>query len=93
MIDARVSAAIMKVLQERLGDIGYDRAEIHESQDHYGDPILKVVIHYKKVGAEVDPSPTFSLARHIKDAIRPLGEERFPHFQHQFPEDQDFRAA
>lgn len=93
MIDPRVNAAILKVLKDRLADIGFESAEIHESQDHYGDPILKIVIHYKKVGAEVDPSPTFSLARHIKDAVRPLGEERFPHFQHRFPEDQGFKAA
>ena len=93
MIEPRVSEAILTVLREQLADIGFDGAEINEALDHYGDPILKIVIHYKKVGAEVDPSPTFSLARHIKDAIRPLGEERFPHFQHRFPEDQDFKAA
>ena len=93
MIEPSVKTAILKVLHEQLAGIGFEHAEILESQDHYGDPILRIVIVYKKVGAEVDPSPTFSLARYVKEAIRPLGEERFPHFQHRFPEDQDFKAA
>lgn len=93
MIEPSVKKAILKVLREQLAGIGFEHAEIFESQDHYGDPILRIVIDYKKIGAEVDPSPTFSLARYVKEAIRPLGEERFPHFQHRFPEDQDFKAA
>jgi hypothetical protein len=93
MITKEVRAAINRVLRQRLKEIGFVSAEILEKEDYAGDPILQIVIHYKKVGAEVDPSPTFSLARHIKDAIRPLGEERFPHFTHLFPEDQELKVA
>lgn len=93
MIDKRVKAAILNVLKERLANIGFERADIAEGLDHDGDPVLRITIEYKKVGNEVDPSPTFSLARYVKEAIRPLGEERFPHFQHRFPEDQNFMAA
>jgi hypothetical protein len=93
MIRREVRAAITRVLRQRLRQIGFVSAEILEKEDYSGDPILQIIIHYKKVGAAIDPSPTFSLARHVKEAIRPLGEDRFPHFTHLFPEDQDLKVA
>ena len=93
MIKAKVRTAINRVLRQRLKDIGFVSAEISEDEDHSGDPILRIVIHYKKVEDGVDPSPTFSLARYVKDAVRPLGEDRFPHFTHKFAEDQELKVA
>ncbi len=93
MLQPNVARAINKVLEDRLKNIGFKRAEIVEDEDHTGEPILKIVIDYDKVGDGVDPTPTFSLARYVKEAVRPLGETRFPHFQHRFPDDQEFKAA
>ncbi|HVY50204.1 MAG TPA: hypothetical protein VHA07_01445 [Devosia sp.] len=93
MVTSEVTKEVNKVLRQQLGAIGFDRAEIFEERDHDGESILKVVIHYRKISNVIDPTPTFSLARLVKDAIRPLGEERFPHFTHLFPEDQDLKVA
>lgn len=93
MLREKVVAKINEVLHRQLDAIGFVSAYIEEDEDHDGEPILRIAIHYAKVGAEVDPTPTFSLARHIKDAIRPLGEDRFPHFRHLFPDDQDLKVA
>ena len=93
MIAPDVRKVIELVLQERLKPLGYDRADIVEDRDHDGDEVLRITIHYKRVGASVDPTPTFSLARHVREAIGALGEHRFPHFTHLFPDDQELRVA
>ena len=93
MLSKEVLRAIDAVLHERLDAIGFEHADVKEATDHDGDPILRIVIYYKKIGDAVDPTPTFSLARHIGDALRPFGEERFPHFTHRFPEDQELKVA
>jgi hypothetical protein len=93
MVERAVIDAIDEVLRAQLGSIGYERADIAEETDHDGEAILEIVVHYRKIGSQVDPSPTFNLARHVKDAIRPLGDGRFPHFRHLFPEDQELKVA
>ena len=71
MLTAEVIAKINEVLHTQLDDIGFESADIAEAVDHDGDPVLKIVIKYSRVAATIDPTPTFSLARHVKDAIRP----------------------
>ena len=93
MLTPEVVATINEVLRTQLGTIGFHSADIEEAEDHDGEPVLKIVIRYDSVGAKIDPTPTFSLARHVKEAIRPLGEYRFPHFRHQFPAGLQFEAA
>lgn len=93
MVKDEVAAKITEVLHAQLDAIGFERAEILEEEDHDGDPILRIVLYYGKVEPAIDVSPTFSLARHVKDAIRPLGEDRFPHFRHRFPAGLEFKAA
>jgi len=93
MISPELRAIVGEVLEQRLGAIGFDSAEIVEDVDHDGDPILQITIHYHKVGDWVDPTPTFSLARHLRAAMREIGETRFPHFTHLFPDDQELKVA
>lgn len=93
MLTPDVIAKINEVLHAQLDGIGFESADVEESEDHDGEPILKITIRYGKVGPTIDPTPTFSLARHVKEAIRPLDEYRFPHFRHEFPEDQELKVA
>lgn len=93
MIRDDVRREIEDVLKAQLRPIGYVDAEVLEAVDHDGEPILDIRVHYQKSAGPIDPSPTFSLARLIKDRIRPLGEERFPHFTHLFSDDQQLKVA
>jgi hypothetical protein len=93
MISDDLRTIIDTVLQRELGGIGFERAEIAESTDQDGDPILVITIHYRKIGASIDPTPTFSLARHLRSRMREIGETRFPHFTHLFPDDQELKVA
>jgi len=88
-----VKAIVDRVLHTQLDGIGFVSADVAEAFDHDDDPILQITIHYKKVGVTVDPSPTFSLARHLRNALKEIGETRFPHFTHLFPEDQELKVA
>ena len=93
MISPDVKTAIEKVLHERLDRIGFIHADIRESTDHDGDAILQIVLHYRRMGDSVDPTPTFTLAVDVRDVLRSLGESRFPHFTHRFPDDQELKVA
>ncbi len=93
MLKTEVIAKINEVLHAQLDDIGFESADIAEAEDHDGEPVLQIVIKYGKVGATIDPTPTFSLARYLKEAIRPLGEQRFPHLRHEFPDDLILKVA
>lgn len=93
MLAPEVIEAINRVLHEELDPLGFQRAEIAEDEDHDGDPILRITLHYRKSEDALDLSPTFRLAQVVKAAARPLGEMRFPHFRHQFVEGQKLKAA
>lgn len=93
MITPELAKVIDDVLREELADIGYVSAEIVEDVDHDGDDILRVIIAYKKVGDSVDPTPTFLVTSKLRKAMRAIGEYRFPHLRHLFPEDQDLKVA
>jgi hypothetical protein len=93
MLNRAVVEAIDAVLAAQLSAIGYERSDVMEEIDHDGEPILEIVVHYRKIGDQIDPSPTFNLARRVKEEIKPLGEDRFPHFRHLFPEDQELKVA
>lgn len=93
MLTPEVLARIDLILHEQLDLIGYDHAEVEESEDHDGEPILSIDVHYRKVGDWVNPAPTFSLVRLLRDELRKHGETRFPHFRHLFPDDQKLKVA
>lgn len=93
MVSDAVRQIVDRVLREQLAEIGYDSAEVREDVDHDGDDILRIRINYHKVGDSIDPSPTFSLARHLRSELRKMGDDRFPHFTHVFPEDQNLKVA
>jgi hypothetical protein len=93
MLRPEIIEAINEVLHDKLDGLGFVRAEITEDEDHEGDPILSIVAHYEKSAGPIDPTPTFSLARVLKERIRPLGEERFPHLTHLFSDDQQLKVA
>lgn len=93
MISGEVRNTIVQVLSDTLSDIGFDGASIKEDIDHDGEDVLRIEIRYKKVGESVDPSPTFMVTTSLRRALAELGEYRFPHLKHVFPEDQELKVA
>jgi hypothetical protein len=93
MIPARVRTTVNRVLKRQLAAIGFERADLAEDVDHDGDPILRIIVHYKRVGDSVDPTPIFTLAGRLREALAEVGEDRFPHFQHLLPDDQEVKVA
>lgn len=93
MISEELNNLVNEVLKAQLADIGFDGAEISEDVDHDGDDILRISIRYRKIGPAIDPSPTFSATTALRHAMRQIGEYRFPHLKHLFPEDQELKVA
>lgn len=88
-MNSDVKSTVDRVLREQLAEIGYEHADVVEDVDHDGDDILRIEITYKKVGERVDPAPTFSVTTKLRKALAEVGEYRFPHLKHVFPEDQE----
>jgi hypothetical protein len=93
MITDELRNTITNVLGEVLSGIGFDEAGVFEDVDHDGDDILRIEIHYRKVGDSVDPTPTFLATTKLRRALAEIGEFRFPHLRHIFPEDQELKVA
>ena len=86
-----VSKAIHGVVTKRLGRFGLRDVEIRPGVDHDGDPVLYVTVHYAPRGRPLPKGTTFWLLSEVRDVLLKLGESRFPHVRHEFPERQ--RAA
>ena len=87
-VDERAVAAVTRLLHERMDKFGFQDAEVVPGRDHDGDPILIIEAQYELSPEPVDPRVTFHLIGEVRRALRELGEHRFPHIRHNFPDDQ-----
>ena len=83
--DVRVLAD--RVLGPILGPVGYMGADIEAGRDHDGDDSLFIIAHFR-AGSEVASGKTYGDAHvAIRDALVERGEQRFPYFKYDYPDD------
>jgi hypothetical protein len=80
--------AVRRVLKKRLRPIGFERVEVCAGEDHDGEPVLFVEIHYRLIKKPIDAGITFGLIGALREALEAVGETRFPHVRHHFDEHQ-----
>jgi hypothetical protein len=85
---AEVVKAIDQILQSHLALNGYRRVDVVADFDWDGEPILVCNAHYDLRTEPLDLRVLDGILTEIVDAIRALGEERFPHVRHHFHENQ-----
>ncbi|MCU0838496.1 MAG: hypothetical protein MUE49_07220 [Rhodospirillales bacterium] len=93
-VTSNIKEAIQKILDEALSAHGYRKADtvIVADEDHDGDPVLRIDVHYDERGAPIDPEVLAGLVTRVRERLWDMGEDRFPHIRHLVPETRDFAS-
>jgi hypothetical protein len=87
-VDSRVAETIQQVLKGRLAPLGFKHADVQAGEDQDGDPVLFVDAYYRLTKTPFDPDATLTLPAVLRQALRAIGETRFPHVRHHLDEKQ-----
>lgn len=85
-VNAETVAAIEGVLRAEMAPFGLRNIEVIAGEDHDGDPVLFVEVTYDAEGRPIEPKVVAGLTTKLRDRLWELGETRFPHVRHAFPE-------
>lgn len=88
IVDPAVVAAINKVIAARMGRYGFTNASVEPGLDHDGDEVLFIDAAYNYSDRPIESGATFGLVSELLDALEEIGEFRFPHTRHRFPDRQ-----
>ena len=87
-VGKKVRDVIDRVLREKLGRHGFRAATVRAGPDHDGNPVLFVVAHFDLVPEPIDLAITFDNIGAVRVALDEIGEDRFPHINYDFHDDQ-----
>lgn len=78
--------AIDQFLKQEVAPYGYVGVDVVPDEDHDGDPILRIYVHYD--GAhKVDPKLFAGLMTRMRDLLWDRQEQRFPMIRHCLPDE------
>ena len=83
-----VVAAIEDIVRHEVGRFGLLDVRVSVSEDHDGDPILRIDADYEAGGEPVDPEVVAGLGLKLRNRLWDMNEQRFPHVRHNFSEQQ-----
>lgn len=87
-IKPAVKKAVNSVFRQDMRKFGLKSVNVRPGVDHDGDAVLLIDAWYKAVDVPIDTRVTTGLVTKLRDRLWQLGEQRFPHIRHYFPEDQ-----
>jgi hypothetical protein len=87
MTDEEIKQLVMPILRRRLGNYGFESAEVRSGLDHDGDPVVFVTARYRAGAPELDAAQALDAMVEISDNLREKGETRFSHLTHFHPDD------
>jgi len=87
-VSAALSRKIEEVLRARLTPYGLSSVKVYPDEDHDGEPVLRIEARYDLSERPVDSRETYAVGKEVWDAVRQMGESRFPHVRHLFDENQ-----
>lgn len=89
----RILETIKSVVEQQLAPAQVVDVSVREDVDHVGDEILRIEIVFEVEGDRLDPERVLGLARHLREPLEKLHEERFPVFSFMKPDELDGAAA
>ena len=89
----RIFEIVKSVVEQQLAPAHVVDVTVREDVDHEGDEILKVEIVFEIEGDRLDPEHVLGLARHLREPLGKIQEERFPVFTFMKPGEMDVEAA
>ena len=84
---------VRDVVEKQLAPATVLDVNIEEDFDHMGDPILRITVTFEVEGDKLIPEKVISLARHLREPLERIKEDRFPVFTFLKPGEMDGAAA
>lgn len=84
---------IRDVVEHQLAPARIVSVSVSEDDDFDGDPILRIDVVFEIEGDQLDPQKVMGLARHLREPLERLEEDRFPVFSFFKPDEVDGAAA
>lgn len=80
MTDEKTLQVVRKVVEEQLAPVRIIDVTVDEDFDQSGDRILRVAIVVERGDNKLDPVKVMGLARHLREPLERIEEDRFPVF-------------
>lgn len=87
-IEAANIALIERTIREVMSSYVVDSIDVKAGEDHDGDPVIFIEVHYGLNDAPIDSAVIAGLLSLMRDKLWAAGERRFPHTRHLFDERQ-----
>ena len=88
IVEDDVAVAIREIVEREMGPFGLCSVKVRAAEDHDGDPILLIDADYGLGDKPIEPTVVAGLVTKLRDRLWKLGETRFPHIRHHFPDQQ-----
>jgi hypothetical protein len=87
-VTSRIKTLIKSEVEKAMRPFGLARVEIEAGEDHDGDPVIFIEATYKLSARAIDSTELNKLLSRLRDKMWEMGETRFPHIRHRFPDGQ-----
>jgi hypothetical protein len=87
-ITPRVKKLIHSEVEKAMRPFGLKRVVVDAGEDHDGDPVIFIEATYDMSARAIDPDDLSTLLSRLRDKLWQIGETRFPHIRHRFPDRQ-----
>lgn len=88
MTDTEIEAITKDVLRAKLGNWGFEDAEVAAGLDHDGDASLFVTVRFKPKSGVTDGAASTEAHAALRRRLLGLGEDRFPYMRYRYPDDE-----
>lgn len=92
-LDATTVELIERTVREWMKAYAIRSVSAKPGQDHDGDPVIRVEVHYDLTEEPIDTQVMARFAVALPDRLWDSGEFRFPHVRHFFDERQPLLRA
>jgi hypothetical protein len=82
---------IEQTIREVMSAYVVDSIAVRAGEDHDGDPVIFIEVHYGLNDTPIDSVVLAGLLTSLRDKLWAAGERRFPHIRHLFDERQAMR--
>ena len=89
----RIFETIKRIVKLQLAPARVIEVLVKEDIDFEGEEILRVEVTFEVEGDRLDPEKVVGLARHLREPLEELHEDRFPVFTFMKPGELDGAAA
>jgi hypothetical protein len=91
-VDEKIVELVRQTVRENMQAFGFREVSVRAGEDHDGESVLFIEAEYNLTDTPIDTAVTAALTTKLRDKLWAVGETRFPHIRHKFPEAQKVKS-